>query len=88
MPFMNRLSMDERQSIIRLLRLRWPERRIARETGFHPQSGKYRWPRLSVMKLSNSWRAFRRIVWKSSTEICCKLHEEAFAKFSGAPHTI
>ena len=35
MPFMNRLSMDERQSIIGLLRLRWPERRIARETGFH-----------------------------------------------------
>jgi len=35
MPFMNRLSMDERQSIIGLLHLRWPERRIARETGFH-----------------------------------------------------
>ena len=35
MPFMNRLSMDERQTIIGLLRLRWPERRIARETGFH-----------------------------------------------------
>jgi hypothetical protein len=35
MPFMNRLSMNERQTIIGLLRLRWPERRIARETGFH-----------------------------------------------------
>jgi hypothetical protein len=35
MPFMNRLSMDERQQIIGLLRLKWPERRIARETGFH-----------------------------------------------------
>jgi IS30 family transposase len=32
---MNRLSMDERQTIIGLLRLNWPERRIARETGFH-----------------------------------------------------
>ena len=34
-PFMNRLSMDERQTIIGLLNLKWPERRIARETGFH-----------------------------------------------------
>jgi hypothetical protein len=32
---MNRLSMDERQTIIGLLGLKWPERRIARETGFH-----------------------------------------------------
>jgi len=32
---MNRLSMDERQTIIGLLRLKWPQRRIARETGFH-----------------------------------------------------
>src|SRR5277367_5355030 len=35
MPFMNRLSMDEQQSIIGLLRLGWKQRRIARETGFH-----------------------------------------------------
>jgi transposase len=210
MPFMNRLSMDERQSIIGLLRLKWPERRIARETGFHratirrialevaaelskcttrdevatdskwptpprvpadspqsrsacephrrfieaeaakgrnavaiyqdlvehhgypgaynavkrfvgklrprdpkiscrfetepgqeaqvdygegapmrhPQTGKYRRPRLFVMKLSNSRRAFRKVVWNSSSEIWCKLHEEAFAKFGGAPYTI
>ncbi len=218
-PFMNRLSMDERQTIIGLLRLNWPERRIARETGFHratirrvareaaaelskcttpdevatdpkpakvatdpkctsppevptdlvrsrsgcepyrgfiegeavkgrnavaiyqdlvehhgypgaynavkrfvgklrprdpkiscrfetepgqeaqvdygegaptrhPQTGKYRRPRLFVMKLSNSRRAFRKTVWNSSSEIWCKLHEEAFAKFGGAPHTI
>lgn len=219
MPFMNRLSMDERQSIIGLLRLKWTERRIARETGFHratirrialelaaetskcttpgevatdpkpakvatepkcttpaevptdsarsrsacephrafieaeaakgrnavaiyqdlvehhgypgaynavkrfvgklrprnrkiscrfetelgqeaqvdygegaltrhPQTGKYRRPRLFVMKLSNSRRAFRKVVWNSSTETWCKLHEEAFAKFGGAPQTI
>lgn len=54
----------------------------------HPQTGKYRWPRLFVMKLSNSRRAFRKVVWNSSTEVWCKLHEEAFAKFDGAPHTI
>ncbi len=35
MPFVSRLSMDKRQSIIGLLRPRWPERRIVRETGFH-----------------------------------------------------
>ena len=34
-PFMNRLSMNEQQSIIGLLRLGWKQRRIARETGFH-----------------------------------------------------
>jgi len=218
-PFMNRLSMDERQSIIGLLRLKWSERRIARETGFHrstirrialeaaaelskcttpgevatdskpakvatdpkcttppeapadsprsrsgcepyrafieteaakgrnavaiyqdlaehhgyagaynavkrfvgklrpatpkiscrfetdpgqeaqvdygegaltrhPRTGKYRRPRLFVMKLSNSRRSFRKTVWNSSSETWCRLHEEAFAKFGGAPHTI
>ena len=45
----------------------------------HPQTGKYRRPRLFVMKLSNSRRAFRKVVWNSSSEIWCKLHEEAFA---------
>jgi transposase len=54
----------------------------------HPQTGKYRRPRLFVLKLSNSRRAFRRVVWNSSTETWCKLHEEAFAKFGGTPHTI
>ena len=195
MPFMNRLSMDERQSIIGLLRLRWPERRIARETGFHratirriaceltaelqsvpevatdlprsrsscephgrfieaeaakgrnavaiyqdlvehhgydgaynavkrfvgklrpaeakvscrfetepgqeaqvdygegaltrhPQTGKYRRPRLFVMKLSDGQPPFRKTVWNSSSEIWCRLHEEAFARFGGVPHTI
>jgi|SRR5579884_536417 len=54
----------------------------------HPKTGKYRRPRLFIMKLSNSRRAFRKVVWESSSEIWCKLHEEAFAKFGGAPHTI
>jgi|SRR5579875_776869 len=54
----------------------------------HPRTGKYRRPRLFVLKLSNSRRAFRKVVWNSSTEVWCKLHEEAFAKFGGAPHTI
>jgi len=53
-----------------------------------PRTGKYRKPRLFVMTLGNSRHAFRKVVWKSSTEIWCRLHEEAFAYFGGATHTI
>jgi transposase len=53
-----------------------------------PPSGKYRRPRLFVMTLGNSRHAFRKVVWKSSTEVWCRLHEEAFAYFGGAPRTI
>ena len=40
------------------------------------------------MTLGNSRHAFRKVVWKSSTEIWCRLHEEAFAYFGGATQTI
>ncbi|MCA1554131.1 MAG: IS21 family transposase [Chloroflexi bacterium] len=53
-----------------------------------PRSGKYRKPRLFVMTLSNSRHAFRKTVWKSSKQVWCELHEEAFAYFGGAPNTI
>lgn len=53
-----------------------------------PRTGKYRRPRLFVMTLSNSRHAFRKVVWRSSTETWCRLHEEAFAYFGGTPHTI
>jgi transposase len=46
-------------------------------------SGKYRRPRLFVMTLKYSGRAFRKVVWNSSKEIWCRLHEEAFRYFSG-----
>lgn len=46
-------------------------------------SGKYRKPRLFVMTLKYSGRAFRKVVWKSSQEIWAKLHEEAFRYFGG-----
>jgi len=46
-------------------------------------SGKYRKPRLFVMMLKYSGRAFRKVVWKSSKEIWAKLHEEAFRYFGG-----
>ena len=54
----------------------------------NPSTGKYRRPRSFVMTLGNSRHASRKTVWKSSTEICCKLHEEAFAYFGGVPRTI
>ncbi|MCG6880431.1 MAG: hypothetical protein LJE96_14950, partial [Deltaproteobacteria bacterium] len=39
-------------------------------------SGKHRRPRLFVMVLKYSGRAFRKVVWKSSKETWCRLHEE------------
>jgi len=46
-------------------------------------NGKYRRPRLFVMTLKYSARAFRKVVWKSSKEMWCRLHEEAFRYFGG-----
>ncbi|UCF85472.1 MAG: IS21 family transposase [Desulfobacteraceae bacterium] len=53
----------------------------------HP-SGKYRKPRLFVMTLKYSRRAFRKVVWKSSQQIWAKLHEEAFSYFGGCPQYV
>ncbi len=50
----------------------------------HP-SGKYRRPRLFIMTLKYSGRAFRKVVWNSSKETWCRLHEEAFRYFAGCP---
>jgi len=48
-------------------------------------NGKYRRPRLFIMTLKYSGRAFRKTVWKSSKETWCKLHEEAFRCFKVSP---
>lgn len=53
-----------------------------------PVSEKYKRPWLFSMKLSHSRKAFRKAVWKSSSEIWCQLHEEAFRHFGGTPRTI
>jgi transposase len=50
-----------------------------------PRTGKYRKPRLFVMTLGCSRHSYRTTVWKSSQETWCKLHEDAFAYFGGAP---
>jgi transposase len=49
----------------------------------HPTSGRYRKPRLFIMTLRYSRRAFRKVVWKSSSEVWSRLHEEAFRYFGG-----
>jgi transposase len=53
-----------------------------------PRTGKYRKPRLFVMTLGMSRHAFRKVVWRSSQQTWCELHEEAFAYFGGTPKTI
>lgn len=51
-------------------------------------SGKYRRPRLFIMTLKYSGRAFRKVVWNSSKETWCRLHEEAFRYFTGCPQYV
>jgi transposase len=50
----------------------------------HPQSGNYLKPRLFVMTLGASRKSFEKVIWKSSQEAWCQLHEDAFAHFGGA----
>jgi transposase/5S rRNA maturation endonuclease (ribonuclease M5) len=51
-------------------------------------NGKYRRPRLFIMSLKYSGRAFRKVVWNSSKDVWCRLHEEAFRYFSGCPQYV
>jgi len=52
------------------------------------ENGTYRKPRLFVMVLKYSGRAFRKVVWKSSKETWCRLHEEAFRYLGGCPQYV
>ena len=49
-----------------------------------PNSGRYRRPRLFVMTLRYSRRSYRQVVWKSSSEVWARLHEQAFHYFGGS----
>ena len=51
-------------------------------------SGKYRRPRLFIMTLKYSGGAFRKVVWNSSKQAWCRLHEEAFRYFTGCPQYV
>lgn len=48
-----------------------------------PKTGSYRRPRLFVLTLRYSRRAFRQVAWNSSQEVFARLHEEAFRYFGG-----
>ncbi|MES0875340.1 IS21 family transposase [Sinimarinibacterium thermocellulolyticum] len=48
-------------------------------------NGKQGRPYLFVMTLKYSAKSFRKTVWKTSQEVWCRLHEEAFRSFGGAP---
>jgi transposase len=48
-----------------------------------PRTGKYRKPRLFVMTLGMSRHMFIAVVWRSSTQTWCELHEAGFAFFGG-----
>jgi transposase len=54
----------------------------------HPRTGKYRKPRLFIMTLGFSRHRFCKVVWNSSSQIWCELHEAAFAYFGGAARLI
>lgn len=53
----------------------------------NPVTGKYVRPWLFCYKLSHSRKTFRKVVWKSSSLVWAKLHEEAFRFFGGVPAT-
>ena len=54
----------------------------------YPGSGRYRKPRLFVMTLRYSRRSYRQVVWKSSSEVWARLHEQAFRYFGGVPQYV
>ena len=54
----------------------------------HPDTGKYRRMRLFVLTLGYSRKSVRLLTWRSSSEVWARLHEQAFRRLGGAPHTV
>ena len=54
----------------------------------HPATGKYRRTRLFALTLACSRKAVWLLLWKSSSQHWCELHEEAFRRLGGAPKTM
>jgi len=54
----------------------------------HPQTGKYRRPRLFVFTLGYSRKSVRLLIWKSSSKGWAELHERAFRRLGGVPRVI
>ena len=53
-----------------------------------PGGTRYGKPRLFVMTLRYSRRSYRQVVWKSSSQIWARLHEQAFRYFGGCPQYV
>jgi transposase len=53
-----------------------------------PQTGKYRRTRLFAFTLGFSRKSVRILTWRSSSRIWAELHEQAFRRLGGAPHSI
>ena len=49
-----------------------------------PETGQYRRTRLFVFTLAHSRKAVRLLTWKSSAQIWCALHEQAFRRLGGS----
>lgn len=54
----------------------------------YPGTGQYRRPRLFILTLANSRKSVRLLTWKSSAQIWCELHEEAFRRLGGVCRVI
>jgi len=54
----------------------------------HPASGKYRRTRLFALTLGCSRKAVWLLCFESSSEVWCRLHEEAFRRLGGTTSTI
>ena len=54
----------------------------------HSETGQYRRTRLFLLTLGWSRKSVRLLVWKSSARIWAELHERAFRRLGGAPHTM
>jgi transposase len=50
----------------------------------HPDTGKFRRPRLFVLTLGFSRKAVRLLAWRSSSKVWAQLHERAFRRLGGA----
>lgn len=86
--FVKKLKQKEPERYDRLESLPGEEAQVDYGLGapsINPKTGRYSKPRLFVMTLKYSRRAFRKTVWKSGQEEWCKLHEEAFRYFGGCP---
>jgi transposase len=88
--FVRRLKHKDPQQYDRLEALMGEEAQVDYGQGAPTvhSNGKYLRPRLFIMTLKYSGRAFRKTVWKSSKETWCKLHEEAFRYFTGCPQYV